>query len=241
MTRSNLQLYDFRPTKLEYYTPYPCPRQFLAPPPEIPSTSGSGSRTPLPASPLTSSTPAWDPSSQTPSVLPATLFPPASSSTLPEPNDQTAQVSRHPFLSQRLSGVKFKALADGKLITVYTDNGTLWQLHNKRALYIDITKVHPKHPNPTRDNGLCVVMEGEHCGKYVRRLYFQKSGGENHMRVVVVLRKGAKEANEIGSPPEIHVFAPGILCMCDETADERKGSDRLLEDLRKAAAAEGRR
>jgi hypothetical protein len=152
-----------------------------------------------------------------------------------------AQVPSHPFLSQNLSGVKLKALMDGNLITVFTDGGTLYQFHNKRALCIDITKVHPKHPNPTRDNGLCVVMEGEHCGKFVRRLYFQKSGGENLMKVVVVLRKGAKEANEISSPPEIYVFAPGILCMCDETGDERKGSDRLLQDLRKAAAAEGSR
>jgi hypothetical protein len=40
--------------------------------------------------------------------------------------------------------------------------------HYKTSGFLPPEQVSPKYPNPTRDNRLLVVIEGEHCGKNVR-------------------------------------------------------------------------
>ena len=183
------------------------------------------SATPLPTSGSSSS--AWDP-------LFTPLFPASSSSTAQPP---PAPV--HPLLIPELSGIKLKVLLSGKPAIAQSVDGTLFQVHNKRMLSLDISKVQPKHPDALRDNGLCVVLSGDDCGKFVRRLHFRKVDGKSFVKAAVVTRKGAKEANEIVSPLQIVCCPPEVLCMCDETKEERKSTDTVLENLRVVAKAQG--
>jgi len=44
--------------------------------------------------------------------------------------------------------------------------------HKYKALeYFALELVTPKYPNPKRENGLLVVIKGEHFGKYARWIY----------------------------------------------------------------------
>ena len=45
-----------------------------------------------------------------------------------------------------------------------------------------------KHPNPKRDNGLLVVIQGEHCGKHVRRIHHWSENEQVKMILAVVSR-----------------------------------------------------
>ena len=49
--------------------------------------------------------------------------------------------------------------------------------HYKTSGFLPPEQVSPKHPNPTRDNGLLVVIEGEHCGKNIHQIHHQYKDG----------------------------------------------------------------
>jgi len=59
------------------------------------------------------------------------------------------------------------------VITIVQVDGQLsiWFLHYKTSGFLPPEQVSPKHPNPMRNNGLLVVIEGEHYGKHVRRIH----------------------------------------------------------------------
>jgi hypothetical protein len=42
-------------------------------------------------------------------------------------------------------------------------------------------------PNPTWDNGLLVVVEGEHCGKYVRQIHHRYHEDECNKQALILL------------------------------------------------------
>ena len=49
-----------------------------------------------------------------------------------------------------------------------------------------------KSPNPTHNNGLLMVIEGEHCIKYVRQIhhrYHEDDGGRQTLIILVVIKK----------------------------------------------------
>jgi len=146
--------------------------------------SSSGSATPLlDWSPL--STPAWDPSSHTPLAShddDGTPLDPLSSlnaqTLAPGPSRSTSQQSvQHPLLDLRLLGTQLKVMVNrGKykqkelVASPVLVDGQLSICHTiyKTSEYLAPDWVSLKHPNLTHDNRLLVVIEGEHCGKYVQ-------------------------------------------------------------------------
>jgi hypothetical protein len=49
--------------------------------------------------------------------------------------------------------------------------------HYKTSGFLPPEQVTPKHPNPMCNNGLLVVIEGEHCGKNVCQIHHQYEDG----------------------------------------------------------------
>jgi hypothetical protein len=55
---------------------------------------------------------------------------------------------------------------------------SIWFSHYKTSGFLPPEQVSPKHPNPARDNGPLVVIEGDHCGKHVRRIHHRDKDGQ---------------------------------------------------------------
>ena len=128
----------------------------------------------MPDSPISSS-PAWDPLSRTPIATPE--------EDLVVPNIQLGQqlvvqpsCVVHPLLDPQLIGKQLKVVVDGgnfnKKEMVVAISLVSGQLSIQRSKYRTSEALSPewvslKHPNLTCNNGLLVVTQGEHCGKYV--------------------------------------------------------------------------
>src|ERR1700678_961322 len=57
-----------------------------------------------------------------------------------------------------------------------------------------------KRPNPTRNNGLLMVVKGDHCGKYVRRInhrYNEDNGDRQTFILLAVVKKVAGAADTL--------------------------------------------
>jgi hypothetical protein len=96
--------------------------------------------------------------------------------------------------------------------------------------------VSPKRPNPTRDNGILMVVKGEHCGKYVRRIhhrYLEDNGNKQTLILLAVVNKVDGAANALtGEQLEL---SPDSLCVAVETNEERKLNANLMNSLRENA------
>ena len=132
--------------------------------------------TPLPTS-VISSSPAWDPSSRTPIATPELDSRP--SNELVHHSVTQHPCIQHPLLDPRLVGKKLTVVAtgasfQGKEITVdivlVGNQLSIRYTHYRTSQSLSPELVSAKHPNPLRDNGLLVVIQGAHCGKYVRRI-----------------------------------------------------------------------
>jgi hypothetical protein len=62
-------------------------------------------------------------------------------------------------------------------ITQVSEQLSIQFSHYKTSGFLPPEQVSPKHPNPTCNNGLLVVIEGEHCGKNVRRIHHRYEDG----------------------------------------------------------------
>jgi hypothetical protein len=196
----------------------------------------------------TSSTPAWNPSSRTPGWEPA-LDPPTAA--LPSPTSPpTASTSRvadvqepsqHPLLNRLLVGASLKANVtdeDGKVkeqnISIVENNG---QLCLRRPVYttsyyLSPDRVSAKHPNAMRDNGLLVVIQGHHTGKYVRRIHHKHSNGHVSM-ILAVVRPVDGAADELtGEQLELDV---DFLCVAVESKKQKDLNSELRSHLRRRA------
>ena len=195
--------------------------------------------TPMPDS-VISSSPAWDPLSRTPIATPE--------KDLVAPNIQlgqqlVAQRSRvvHPLLDPRLVDKQFKVIVDGgdfnKKEIVVVVSLVSGQLSIRRNKYITSETLSPewvslKHPNLTRDNGLLVVIQGEHCGKHVRRIHHRYENTQKKMILAVVNKVEGAADRLTGEQIELDA---GQVCVGFETTDEKKRNDTLMNDLREEA------
>jgi hypothetical protein len=90
-----------------------------------------------------------------------------------------------------------------------------------------------KNPNPTRDNGLLVVIKGEHCGKYVRRIYHRYDDNNQALMILsVVTRTDGAVDTLTGEQLEL---GSEFLCLAVETQAEKKLNTSLMASLRKSA------
>ena len=93
--------------------------------------------------------------------------------------------------------------------------------------------VSPKNPNPTRDNGILMVVKGEHCGKYVRRIhhrYIEDNGNRQTLISLAVVKKVDGAADTLTG--EHLELGPDSLCIAVETKEDKKLNGNLMTSLR---------
>jgi hypothetical protein len=180
------------------------------------------------------STPAWDPSSCTPGTSSdsPTFLPGPSRHSL----SQCDEV-RHPLLDSRLLGIKLSVLVNGgrhtqkELVANLTlVNGHLSIRHHfyNTSEALSPEWVSPKHPHLTRDNGLLVVIKGEHCGKYVRRIHHRYEGETTIIILAVVTRAEGFVDTLTGETLELEAED---LCVGSETKEEKQWNQLIMMAL----------
>ena len=91
-------------------------------------------------------------------------------------------------------------------------------------------------PNSTRDNGLLMVVEGEHCGKYVRQIhhrYHEDNGNKQALLLPAVVKKADSAADTLTG--EQFELGPDSLCLAIETSKDKKLNANLMNSLRENA------
>ena len=108
-------------------------------------------------------------------------------------------------------------------------------VHNK-SKGLAAAWVSPKCPNPTRDNGILMVVKGDHCGKYVRRIhhrYHEDNGNKQTLILLAVVNKVDGAADTLtGEQLEL---GPDSLCIAVETDEGKKMNANLMNSLREKA------
>ena len=104
--------------------------------------------------------------------------------------------------------------------------------HNQ-SFYLQPEWVTLQHPNPTHNNGLLVVIRGDHCGKYVHHIHHHYDNNNHLITQLAVVEHvdGATDAlveEQIELPPE-------DLCQGFETKQEKKSNMKLMTSLHKQA------
>jgi len=165
-----------------------------------------------------SSSPAWSPSSWTPicdleddpnvghnpqSTLAGSIHGPV-------PQDQGAIQHNFKLLDPRLLNARLKVIVnggtfDGKgvIATIESVKGRLSIRYKsyKTSTTLNPEWVTPEYPNSTRSNGLLVVIKGDHCGKYMRRIHHCYEGGGRLLSLAHLAMAGQPQ-----DPPDILSF-----------------------------------
>jgi hypothetical protein len=87
-------------------------------------------------------------------------------------------------------------------------------------------------PNPTQDNGLLVVVEAEHCGKYVRQIhhrYHEDDGNKQVLILLAVVKKVDGAADTLTG--EQFELGPDSLCLAVEMSEDKKINANLMSLL----------
>jgi hypothetical protein len=216
----------------------------------------SGNATPIPSRSSESLplSPAWDPSSRTPlpnfdyaeSLTTATSSSPVTFNQGHVPTTTSSSPLNtldqgHVLLDMRLLDAQLKvSVTGGKFnkreltASVRFVEGRLSIQHHCYKTWEPLLPawVTPKYPNPTRDNGLLVVIKGEHCGKYVRRIHHRYQDGEAIVILVVVIRV----AGHMDTLSEEHLeLDVSHLCLCYESKEDKGLNSSLMNALRAEA------
>ena len=96
--------------------------------------------------------------------------------------------------------------------------------------------VSPKHPNPTHDNGLLIIIdEGEHCGKLVRQIHHQYVDAGQAVLILVVWDVFNDMVGYTSPWAEWLEFHASSLCISVESPEQRKAADVQLAQVREEA------
>jgi len=151
----------------------------------------------------------------------------------------------YPLLDERLVGAQLKVVVNGEnyknrevIVSIAETEGDVSIRHHvyntSRGLVPEW--VSAKSPNPTRDNGLLVVVKGEHCGKYVRRIhhrYHEENGNRQALILLAVVKKMDGAADTLTG--EQFELGPDSLCLAFETNEDKKLNAKLMDSLRENA------
>jgi len=211
------------------------PLPIIIPQPVIPGYTTPGYATPLPEF-SHSTSPAWNPDSQ----LAHHDVEPASDETnsthapgLHEP--------KHALLDSRLLDARLKVIVTGgsynhKELTasiMYVDGRpTISHKSYTTTTPLSPEWVTPKCPNPTRDNGLLVIIKGDHCGKYVRRIHHRYEHDKPVLLLGVVHRMDGHADTLTDERLELDT---SFLCLCDESKEDKKRNSSLMDSIRQEA------
>ena len=154
---------------------------------------------------------------------------------------------QHPLLDERLVGALLKVIVnDGGAtynnrevaVSIAKVEGVVGIRHNVYNISKGLAPawVSPRSPNPTRDNGILMVVKGDHCGKYVRRIhhrYHEDNGNKQTLILLAVVEKGDGVADTLtGEELEL---GPDSLCLAVETNEAKKLNGNLMNSLRERA------
>ena len=81
-----------------------------------------------------------------------------------------------------------------------------------------------------------MVVEGEHCGRYVRRIhhrYYEENGNKQALIMLAVVKK-VDGAPDILTGEQLEL-SPDSLCLASETSEEKKKNANLMTSLRENA------
>jgi len=192
-----------------------------------------------------SSSPAWDPSSRTPLPIPEDAAQSDSDSCLTDPSyqhtvSQVQNTAPNVLMDPRLLNAHLRICILDGMFKGKTVVASIEAIDGRPCIRYKHYKMHtlkpehvaPKHPNATRDNGLLVVIKGEHSGKYVRRIHHRYDGKEAILILAVVNREAGKMDSLTGERLELDVTC---LCLCDELKDDKKLNSSLMDMLREEA------
>ncbi|KAF8200977.1 hypothetical protein BJ912DRAFT_921537 [Pholiota molesta] len=197
------------------------PRHHYSPPA---ITDNDGNRTPVATASTT--TPAWDPSSRTPLDFLLSRAPPRSHETTNF--SQPTEVRNFQVVvdggeySNKVLTAKV-VMIDGIMLLRYPNRGTDYPLQPEW--------VSPLHPSPTHDNGLVVVIRGEHHGKYLRRLHHD--GYKNLALMIAAVVERRKDATDDFTGEVVKIDCES-LCVVKETAEEVKRMKTIMLQKRTA-------
>jgi hypothetical protein len=83
-----------------------------------------------------------------------------------------------------------------------------------------------------------MVVEGEHCGKYVRRIhhkYYEENGNKQALiMIMLAVVKKVDGAPDILTGEQLEL-GPDSLCLASETKEEKKLNANLMSSLRESA------
>jgi hypothetical protein len=184
-----------------------------------------------------------DTSSLTPTWNPPEDQPLATSSRITGKQPDRPQ---HYLLDKRLVGARLKVVLNngdtGKkseaVVSIAEVDGVV---SIRREVYNTSKGVAPAwvssiSPNPTRDNGLLMVVKGDHCGKYARRIhhrYHEDNGNKQAIIILAVIEKVDGAADTLtGEQLEL---GPDSLCLAFETSEAKKFNMDLMKTLRDIA------
>lgn len=188
-------------------------------------------------SPTSSSTPAW----QSDTVA-SPLWPPVA-----EPCQsplQPAPTPLHPLLDPRLLNAPLKVTLTGGSFTGVDVVISLKEISGRLGLFYVARKKHTpvdpiwvtlRHPNPWRDNGLLVVVSGENCGKFIRRIRHVDRNGVGMIMVVAMMQQVPGQCDKICGELE---FKPEELCISEELSEQKKLNANVMADIRRKAQKE---
>jgi hypothetical protein len=184
-----------------------------------------------------------DPSSLTPAWNPPEDQPLATNSQIASEQPDRPQ---HPLLDVRLVGARLKVVVnDGEnyknrevAVSIVDVEGVVSIRHHvyNASKGLAPAWVSSKSPNPTRDNGLLMVIKGEHCGKYVRRIhhrYHEDDGSQQALVILAVVKKVDGAADTLTG--EQFELGPDSLCLAVETSEDKKLNANLMNLLRENA------
>ena len=185
-----------------------------------------------------------DPSSPTAAWNPPQDQPLATNSPIASKQPERPQ---HPLLDERLVGANLKVVVDDGgesyknrevIVSIAMVEGVVSIRHHVYGTSRGLAPawVSPKSPNPTRDNGLIMVVKGDHCGKYVRRIhhrYHEDNGNKQALVILAVVKKVDGAADTLTE--EQLELGPDSLCLAVETNEERNLNSNLMNSLREIA------
>jgi hypothetical protein len=160
-----------------------------------------------------------------------------------EPPDRSLQ---YPLLDERLVGASLRVFVDDGdvyknrevIVSIEKVEGVVsirHRVYNTSRGLLPVS-VSPKIPNPTRDNGILMVVKGNHCGKYVRRIhhrYHEDDGNKQTLILLAVVNKVDGAADTLTG--EQFELGPDSLCVASETNEEKKLNANLMDSLRENA------
>lgn len=153
---------------------------------------------------------------------------------------------RHILLNELLTKVKLNVIVNGGgcvqkevAASVAVVDGHLEICHIKygRTNILQPEWVTPKHPNAAHDNGLLVVITGEYCGRFVRRLNHRHTGSVSLMTLAVITR--AEDGSQT-LEGEVLELGTDVLCTVTEPKEERERYKNLTQTLRNEYRIKGR-